>query len=967
MKTTVQVVVLGVISALFMTDALAAVDLQPAMPGDSQSAMPGDSQSAMSGDCGNAIIAFSAGKADVVINHQGDDYLRLGVAAWGPDWAWTGWKGTARSDQGATVADLSARLSGTDVPVRLKFRAAKPSPQQMTFSYELTAERDTTSTLIAVEVLPGNAFHGRKFVVHAGGKQTTVQCPLQRRGLGSAVERVEMTDAAGRKSTLTFQPPCNIPSDGAARVVLAEGKIRANQPRRVTITLDLPEPVTWYPSINEIPDPPGADQWYQWRGTGHGEGSLIGLEEWIERPAGKQGRIVRRGDALFCGDRPIKLWGLNLCYSACAPDKQLAERRAALYRRYGINAVRLHKFADGPGWAGIQSPDSFVQFNAEALDRMDYQIAQFKQAGIYVKLSAHFGTPKLGPADKQYVPYLEEFGALKGSPPRVTVPHSAVHYSPELQQVHIQQIVNLLKHRNPYTGMTYGEDPAIAFIEIINEQSILFYTSMAPLKASATLRRNVGQRFCQWLKQRYGSHQKLVEAWGNQALDSFASEGITEGAEHLDRGNILPLGNPWYWAPKQLDGSQSFRKRRLLDTLEFLYQLQCEFYDRYVQAVRQAGYKGEIVASNWQAGRAFSHFANLHSDSLVGTIDRHNYFGGKRANASMLDRVGSGLLSTGMQQVDDRPFMLSEWIHVFPSQMGVEGPAIIGAYGMGLQGWDVSFMFQNGDEATFSARLGRQQWDVMAPQILGVFPAVARQVLRDDVRQADRVVTRSVHVPSLFEGKLGFDDQVAQGYDDKELDSTTVPASALAAVRCTVAFTEKFTTTPPLDMTPYAKQGWVVASTGQLRWREASGSARGLFLIDTPATKAVVGFAQGSAFQLGEVTIEPQSPFGAIYLTAREPTGTIATSKELLIVAIGRAQNTGMKYSPDGSMLLAAGEGPIRMEPVKARFTLRRPGTPTVIVLDHDGRPDGRTVPVADGSFVIDAASYKTPYYLLRY
>jgi hypothetical protein len=347
--------------------------------------------------------------------------------------------------------------------------------------------------------------------------------------------------------------------------------------------------------------------------------------------------------------------------------------------------------------------------------------------------------------------------------------------------------------------------------------------------------------------------------------------------------------------------------------------------------------------------------------------NRHNYFGGGKANTSMLHRPGSGILSTGMQQVDDRPFMLSEWIHVFPNQMGVEGPAIIGAYGMGLQGWDVSFMFQNGDDGTFSARLGRQQWDVTAPQILGVFPAVARQVLRGDVRQAERVVARSVHVPSLFEGKIGFDDRVAQGYDDKELDGATVPAASLAVVRSVVAFTDQFAPTPALDIKPFVKEGWLVASTGQLRWRPSSDNAGGVFTIDAPATKAVVGFAQGGRYELGEVTIEPQSPFAAIYLSVRQPTGTIAQSPELLLVAIGRAHNTGMKYSPDGSIMLSAGQGPIRMEPIKARLILRRAGSPKVIVLDHDGRPTEKTIPATDGSFVIDGARDQTPYYLIRY
>ncbi len=174
----------------------------------------------------------------------------------------------------------------------------------------------------------------------------------------------------------------------------------------------------------------------------------------------------------------------------------MADKRAAFYPRYGINAVRLHKFADGTGWSGIQSKESAAEYDPAGLDRMDYQVAKFKEAGIYVKLSAHFGTIKLGPADRRDVPFLDEFGSFDGKRnDRVNAPHSAFFYSPELQNLHIRQIVNLLQHRNPHTGLTYAEDPAICAVEIINEQSVMFFTSMAPLKQSATLRRQVGERF----------------------------------------------------------------------------------------------------------------------------------------------------------------------------------------------------------------------------------------------------------------------------------------------------------------------------------------------------------------------------------------------------------------------------------------------------------------------------------------
>jgi hypothetical protein len=312
--------------------------------------------------------------------------------------------------------------------------------------------------------------------------------------------------------------------------------------------------------------------------------------------------------------------------------------------------------------------------------------------------------------------------------------------------------------------------------------------------------------------------------------------------------------------------------------------------------------------------------------------------------------------------------MLSEWIHVFPNEWGVEGPAIIGAYGLGFQGWDVSYLFQNGDNAGFSRQLGGNAWDVMAPQILGVFPAVSRQVLRGDVKESEVVAVRNVHVPSLFEGRLGFDDKVVQGYDDKELDSSKVPARALAAARCTIKFTDEWRETPVFDLKPHEEDGVIVSSTRQLRWKEAErGGSGGYFTINTDGTKAVIGFAQGQTCQFGEITITPQSRFAAVYVTAPERDGTVARSKRLLVTAMARARNSGMKLSPAGDELLEKGKGPVLMEPVKASFKLQRPGQATVFLLDHDGRLTEKMLPVIDGAFTLDGARDRTPYYLIRY
>ncbi len=753
--------------------------------------------------------------------------------------------------------------------------------------------------------------------------------------------------------------------------------------------------------------------WYTFEPRNTAEPGEIGMQDWIEKPAGRHGRIVSRGDELVCNGKPIKLWGINLCYGACAPEGQLADKRAAFYPKYGINSVRLHKYVDGPGWAGIQSKDSCVEFDPAGLDRMDYQVARFKEAGIYVLLSAHFGALKLGPADRQYVPYLEEFGQFNQES-RITTPHSAIHYSLELQDVQIRQMVSLLKHANPHTGLTYAEDPAVAFIEIINEQSILFYTTMGPLKTSPTLRKDVAERFSDWLKDRYGRQERLVAAWGPKAFDGFESDGFPAVGEHLDQRNILPIGNPWYWDPDQLNGSQAFRRQRLLDTMQFLYELQCGFYDRYVQAIRAAGYAGEVLGSNWQAGRALSHFYNLHSDWRVGTIDRHNYFGGgtkpgrKFAASSLLRTAGSGTLSVGFQQASDRPFMLSEWIHVFPNEWGVEGPAILGAYGFGLQGWDVSYLFQNRDGGGFSDRIGRDTWDATAPHVLGVFPAVARQVLRGDVKQSDLSAPLYVHMPSwrgrpalvsrdhpglassgpntaeeqgqdalatkteeqgqdVFPIKLGFIDRTVQRYDVKTFDTDKVPARALAVARVAVEFVDQYRDTPAFDLAPFEKDGFLASSTGQLRWKEApDAKPGGYFTIDTPGTKAVVGFAEGIECRLGGMTITPQCPFAAIYVTAREP-GEAKHASPLLITVIARARNTAMQFSDAGDELLDRGKSPILMEPVKATIRIDRPDASKLRLLDHDGLRTGTTLPIQNGTVTIDGARDKTPYYLIEF
>ena len=916
------------------------------------------------------LAVFPKASQEILVYRGQESYLDFLIHGWGPGWnPYLGFRGEMTSEAESLHLKNAVTIRSSKTTLRVDGTVTAVGEKRLEMDLSLSTDKDVDILLVTLAITPKIAFaEGTATAVTAAGEEQH-KLPLGKSGFKGEVQTLRFTDKQGKSVQISFDPAVRVASDDEARVVIAADAVAQANPAKLKVTIDFPEPMAFYPGIDRVPDSEDMSTWFPFAAAcDMSKASELDMSAWLDAPAGKHGRITRRDDELMYNRKPIKLWGLNCCYNACSPEKEQADQRAAVYARYGVNAVRLHKFADGTKSQGILDGKSYVGFDPAALDRLDYFVAALKKKGIFVKLSPNFG-PKLWPDDVSRVSYADELGKEGNI---VTPRNGTVFISRELQDLQIEQMVKMLKHKNPHTGLTYAEDPAVAVLELLNEESALFGGPQKAMGSSPTLRKRAGKLFFLWLKEKYGTKEKLFEAWGEDSWNSFAYEKLAH--DNWEEECVIPAGvHPWYTDPDQLADSQASRKVRIMDAVEFMIGLQDEFYARYVKAIRDTGYEGEILSSNWQAGRAYTHYANLYSDAQVGLIDRHNYFGGGRGgiirNASMLAVPGGGSLSAGMQQVADRPFMLSEWIHVAPTEWGVEGPAIIGAYGLGLQGWDVSYVFQNRDQGRFLEQVGgrgHDVWQAMTPQILGVFPAVSRQVLRGDVKESEQLAVRSVHAPSLFDCKLGFEDKVEQAHDVKTFDSDKVPSTSLATSRCVIDFTDAPTETPVFDLAPFRRGDALISSTKQLAWQAGAHKMDGHFTMDTPGTKAVVGFARGRSYTLGDVSIESDSRFAAIYVTAQKRDETIATAGKILITAIARARNTDMKIFAD-TVLLDKGKGPVLMEPVKAKIQLKRAGTPTVRLLDHDGAATDKTVPVQDGSFTIDGTRDKTCYYVVEY
>ncbi|HVF85315.1 MAG TPA: hypothetical protein VM821_04990, partial [Abditibacteriaceae bacterium] len=670
--------------------------------------------------------------------------------------------------------------------------------------------------------------------------------------------------------------------------------------------------------------------------------------------------LMRDDHFVFADGTRVKFWGVNQGNFDAVPPKEESDVQAARFEKYGVNCVRLHKFVESVG-----HPQDSTKLTDEGWKNLDYHTAKLKQHGVYSGWS-HLFMHRIKPGDKSRVLAYDEI--VKGLDSNI---YSLVNVAPDLQQLYIDLTVNMLRRRNPHTGLTYAQEPALAFIEFRNEDDIFWPSTQNAVEKCPTYKKRFNQYFSDWLQKKYGTQERLVAAWGPRALNAYPE---FQKDESLAARNIYPIAHFWWYTPEGLksQGDTKGTRLRLLDTARFLYEFQNDFYTRFARAIRATGYKGPLVGSCWQAGEGVPNWYNLHSDYLVGIIDRHNYFGGqteswflkpqtKIDNRSMLSQPGSGLLSTGMQMVKDRPFALSEWIHVTPSEWNAEGPALIAAYGMGLQGWDASYHFAINMPRFANTINEPRLWNVDTPTQIGLYPAVARMVHRGDVKEGAYVSTRKVHIPGLAQGRVGFEERVTQTGDVKSF-SGDVPTEALAAGKVAVEFTAKPEPTLPIDLSRYTRGKAITSSTRQLQW-DYTEAGKGFCTINTPGTKAVVGFAPNRNFALGAVGMRIDNPFAVVFVTSLEKGRAISASNRLLVTAVARAHNTGMRWSTDRTMVEEVGQAPILMEPVRATVTLGRRTISAVNILDHDGRRTGRTLPVQNGRISIDGARDKTLYY----
>ncbi|MFT3867073.1 MAG: hypothetical protein QM715_01120 [Nibricoccus sp.] len=231
-------------------------------------------------------------------------------------------------------------------------------------------------------------------------------------------------------------------------------------------------------------------------------------------PAGATGRITASNGMFVRGDgRLIRFFGVNIGANQAFPSAEEAERLARRLAKGGINIARLHHL-DNP-WA-VESGGSLWSKERSSrrepdpaqIDKIHRLIATLARHGIYtnlnLKVSKTLGVDDGFPASVSQIPHFQK---------RVDF------FDRRMIELQKEFARHLLTKKNPYTGLALADDPAVAVIEINNENSLLGFFTRDLGRGTETFpepfRIDLRLKWNDWLARRYRDTDALGAAWKN--------------------------------------------------------------------------------------------------------------------------------------------------------------------------------------------------------------------------------------------------------------------------------------------------------------------------------------------------------------------------------------------------------------------------------------------------------------------
>jgi hypothetical protein len=672
----------------------------------------------------------------------------------------------------------------------------------------------------------------------------------------------------------------------------------------------------------------------------------------LQAPAGKDGFIrIAQGHLVQPGGRRFRIWGANATGAATVPEKAHAAILARRLAQYGINCVRFH-FLDSRAPAGLidaRRKDSRALDPAQ-LDRLDFFIAELKQQGIYANLNLNVGRvyqPEDGVKDYELLGFAK---ALTYFDPRLL----------ELQKEHAR---SLLTHRNPYTGNEYRREPAVAIVEMVNENSLVESWFSGRLLGKNTTRNpgtwtDIPASYEKDLTARYNAW--LRERLSKEELDALAKEAGVAAGQPIPR-----------LQPRQFAAAS---QKRFTTEASFYVEIERRYFAEMGRYLKQELGVQPLLVGTSDHNHGQSGYPLLSSTSQLDILDGHVYWqhpryltnksgrhiGFEIANSPMVDEpLHSTPVQLSRSAVAGKPYTVSEVGHPFPAEYACEGIPILAAYGA-LQDWDGIFWYTLGHrDAVAAGPSAIGHFDLYPdPVKMAQLAAGAIVFLRADVRPSARTVLRSYTR-----------DQVLSGIRlSRNEGPFFTPGFPLSIPLIHATRISSFDGPATLSFPDPGQPDPIVSDTGELAWYHAAKGA-GLVAINTPRSQALVGFLKANPRDTENLAAEMETPFCALTLSAMDDQ-PIARCGKMLLTAGARVRNSGMQWNARRTSLENWGHPPTEIEPAIGRVVLRKLETARAVSaqpLDGAGRALGSAIPATrtDAGWVIPLGKPATPWYVV--
>jgi hypothetical protein len=669
--------------------------------------------------------------------------------------------------------------------------------------------------------------------------------------------------------------------------------------------------------------------------------ATLDLRNLNEEFAGQHGFIGLSQDSndFVRGDgRPIRFWGGSDYVQRLAHEKKdqaVLEHHARFLAKRGVNVVRLH--------GAIQpKPDDSkaTDVDEKELDEIYRLVAAMKKEGIYTIISPYWACqahPK------------KNWGVADAGNGNCT---GLIFFDPALQRGYKAWLKRIYADVNPYTGIPLAKDPAVAVIQIQNEDSMLFWT-MQGVKGQALT--NLRTLFGQWVLKKHGSFDRAMKAWRGYKHDE---DDFTSGRPGMFI--VWELTQ----AARNIKGDAPGREARLADQAEFTGRLMYDFDTEISRYLREdLGCKQLINAGNWRtADQVVLDDVERWSYTANEVIGKNHYFTGIHNGVNNGWQILAGHVYTSrsfakepigsplsIRQVVGHPFIVPESLWVPPSRFEAEGPLVVAAQSC-LTGLDTFYWFATGVEEWQEPV---SKWTFSVPTTLGQFPAAALVFRKGYVQQGPAVVHEERSLDDVFHRRLPMIAE--EGAWDPNRDKVSMPEgtplkAAIDPLACLVGRIEvKYGGEPAkstvVDLSRYIDQDRrVVRSvTGEI----TTDLARGVYLVNAPKVQAAAGLlGKAGPVRLADVTIACTNDYASVMVVPLDDL-PIAGSHRLLVQVGTESRPTGWKERPmripnkggsiEGRRIIEVGKRPWQIVKTHGAITVRNAGITKATALDANG------------------------------